>query len=537
MLALLSRRQSVRADVSWHPLDSRWYGAIGGSARSDAGIVVVPEKALTIAVIYRAVCVRAHSIASIPLVIYRTLSDEGKEKAKDHPQYGLLHDRPNAWQTSFRWRMLMMVQRILHGNHYSQLMPGPGGVGQLVPLSPVTTRVVDQLADGRLKYITRDVTRSGYGPERFLLQDELLHIRGFSLDGKTGLPLPELARNAMGLALMAEKHGSMFLRKGARFNGVLSTEGKLDPDTRKANEAAWQRAWNGAEGTGGTPIVDGGLKWTGVTANNKDSQWTELRAFQVEEHLRFLGVPGVLCGYADKTATFASAEAFFQSFVNHTVRPEAVDIAEEITQSVVVDPDEYFASFILEGLLKGDIKTRYDAYRIGIAAGFLNRNEVRVKDDMNKGPDALNEYLEPENMRIAGEDEEETDPPPQRGRPAVDEEEEDDDAEDQARRRALIVRRAVRRLVRREIAAIVGTTGKLGAAKRFAGNADGWTAWLQEFYGAHADLVADELALPRADAVAYCTRQRSALEAGVAAVEDGSFELDSEDNLLALVEG
>ncbi len=348
MLALLAQ-PTLRSQVTWSPLDERWYRAIGAGGLSDAGIAVLPERALGIAVVYRAINVLAHAIASIPLVVYERLDNDGKERARDHAAFELLHDRPNAWQTSFRWRHLMMVQKILYGNHYSEIFPGRGGVGQLVPLSPVTTRIVDQLADGRLLYVTRNTTRAGFGPERRLLQDEVLHVRGFSLDGKSGLPLPQLAKNAMGLALAAEKHGSMFLKKGARFAGVLTVKGRLDDETRKANEAAWQRSYGGTDATGGTPILSD-MEYKAISADNRNSQWIESRTFQVEELLRFIGVPGVLCGYADKTATYASAEQFFLSFVTHTVRPETEAIAAEITQSIVVGAPKYFADFVLEGL-------------------------------------------------------------------------------------------------------------------------------------------------------------------------------------------
>ena len=200
-------RPEIKADVNWHPYDPRWYQEIGGM-RADSGVVVVPEQALSVAVLYRAINVLAHAIASVPLVVYRRIEDNGKERAREHPVYDLLHDQPNAWTTSFQWRMLVVSQAILWGNHYSEILPGPGGIGQLVPLSPDTTRVVDQLSDGRLLYVTRDVTEGGFGPERRLVQDEIFHLRGFSLDGKSGIPLTRLARNAIGLAMAGGKAGA-----------------------------------------------------------------------------------------------------------------------------------------------------------------------------------------------------------------------------------------------------------------------------------------------------------------------------------------
>ena len=387
MLATLARPR-LKADVTWSPIDDRWYREIGGM-RSDAGPVVVPEAALGVAVIFRAVNVLAHAVASVPLVVYQRTSDDGKEKARSHPAYDLLHDQPNPWSTSFRWRHLLMCQSILWGNHYSEIIPGPGGIGGLVPLNPDTTRNVDQLSDGRLVYVTREASSNGYGPERRLLQDSVFHVRGYSLDGKSGIPLTKLARNAIGLALSAERHGSMFMRNGARLSGFLSTDSPMKKDVREENEAAWNRRYGGSGSTGQIALLTGGLKYSQLSSNNRDSQWLEARQFQVEELLRFIGVPGVLVGHPDKTATYASAEQFFLSFVTHSVRPWTENIAQELTSGVVVGAPKFFSDFVLEGLLRGDIKTRYAAHQLAIMSGWKTRNEVRVEENYNRGPDEL----------------------------------------------------------------------------------------------------------------------------------------------------
>lgn len=535
MLSTLAR-PSRNASATWTPLDPRWYTAIGG-VRSDAGINVLPEDALKIAVVYRAVNVLAHSAASIPLVVYRRLPDDGKEKARTHPTYDLLHDKPNAWMTSFRWRHLAIVQKIIWGNHYSELIPGRGGIGQLAPLSPETTRVVDQLGDGRLVYLTREVTVKGYGPERTLLQDDVLHLRGFSIDGKVGLPLPRLARNAMGLALAAEKHGSMFLRKGARFSGLLSSDGSMNDDERTINERAWQRAYNGPEGSGATPLLTGGLKYQAISSDNKSSQWIESRTFQVEELLRFIGVPGVLCGYADKTSTYASAEQFFLAYVTHTVRPLTEEFAQELNASVVTGGPEYYADFVLEGLLKGDIKTRYEAHSSAIQAGWKSRNEVRVAEDLNRGPDDLDEFLEPVNMVEAGsrpDTAKSSTSAPARAPVEPGEDDEDDATNARLTRFAAVARRMAERLARRESVAIMGATGKLGAAKRFSSDGSGWRDWLTQFYTEHADAVAEDLGLSPELAQQYCTERRGQLEQSVPAPEP--FHAAAVDRLVALLE-
>ena len=540
-------RARVHAGVGWRSVDwpsgdpGKWFDSFGTGSRSDAGVFVSPEVALTIGVVYRAINVLAHAVATVPLVIYRNLENDAKERDTGHPQYRMLHDQPNGWQTSFSFRHLMVSRMILWGNFHAQLVPGLGGIGQLVPLypDPRITRIVDQLADGRLVYLTRFQNgRGGFGPDQTLLQDDLMHVRGFSKDGKTGVPLTEFARNAMGLALAAERHGSMFMRRGAQFSGILSSAVVTDDETRKYNEEQWNKARGGFAGSGRVPFLEGDVKWAPTSSTNKDSQWLESRDFQIAElGPRFLGVPGLLCGYPDKTATYASAQEMRQVFVDNGVMPLTDNIRAELNRSVVTGAsDRYHADFVLAGLLRGDIKTRYEAHQVSVLTGWKSRAEVRKIEGDNPGPPELDEFFEPLNLGTTGTGPGSPKaPPPRKRQPAPAAPPADDGDGTEGHRLREIVAGVALGLVRKEVAAIAGSSGKAGAARRFARDADGWRTWLAEFYGEHAKTVSERLRVPWDVAEGYCSAQRAALEASAAAVE--RFEAEATPKLVAMTTG
>ena len=383
-------------------LGSGWTSGIWGSFRADSGRIVTPANALSVSTIYRAIDVIAATIAMVPLVVYRREDDDSREKARDHPAWPLLHNKPAPWITSNRWRHLLITEAILHGNHYCEIMPGPKGIGGLAPLHPSVTRPVELMEDGSMVYVTRAQNKNGFGEERRLHSDMVLHIRGFSLDGRCGLPLSWFARNAIGISLEGEAHGSNFLRNGARFTGILSSDGVMDEAVREKNEEVWNKNQGGSHASGRTPFLSGGIKYQPISANHRESQWIESRKFEVEELLRFIGVPGVLAGHPDKSATYASAEQFFQSFVTNTIQPWAENIEAELNDSVLVGGDQFYAELLLDSLLRGDLKSRYEAHQRSISSGWKNRNEVRREENYNRGPDDLDEFLSPMNMETAG---------------------------------------------------------------------------------------------------------------------------------------
>ena len=71
------------------------------------------------------------------------------------------------------------------------------------------------------------------------------------------------------------------------------------------------------------------------------------------------------------------------SFVTHTIRPWLVRIEKSISKNLLSDERQsYFAEFKIDGLLRGDIKSRYDAYAMAIQNKILNPNEARAFENL-----------------------------------------------------------------------------------------------------------------------------------------------------------
>ncbi|MEL7556598.1 MAG: phage portal protein [bacterium] len=364
---------------------------------SAAGKAVTVDTAMQIATVNTCVRIISQTVASLPLHIYKRIDSGGRERWPAHPLYRLLNSRPNIWQTSMEWREQMVALLLLKGNYYgAKLQHGDFIIDDIIPLDPDRMQV-EQLPDYSLKYT---YSRKD-GSLKVFLQDEILHIRGLSTDGVKGRSVISDARELFGSSLAASEYGGKLLRNDATPGLTLETPNKLSDAAYKRLKEDWDAQHAGSSKAGKTAILEEGLKATKISMTADEAQFLQTIQAQRSQIAGWFGVPLILLSFNENTQTYASAEQFMLSFVQHTIRPWLVRIEQSFSNQLFSAPETYYPEFNIDGLLRGDLKTRYEAYAKGIGWGFLSPNEAREKENMNARPDG-DKFLEPTNMRPAG---------------------------------------------------------------------------------------------------------------------------------------
>jgi len=346
--------------------------------------------------VYKCVRVRAETHGMLPLLVYRRRPDGGKELAQDHPLYRLLHERPNPWQTSMQWRQCLQAHLDLRGNAYSELIyDGAGRLDMIVPRHPDLVQV-EVGPDGRPRYRLRDPNT---GNERTLVQGEVLHIAGLTLDGYVGLNPIEVQREAIAAAAHARQYGSQYFRNGARPPLWVQYEGKF-----ASNEAKREWARKFAEGYSGVnvgkvPVMEKGFELKPIAINNADSEFMDFMRATELDICGMYRMPPHKIGILDR-ATWANIEFQQIDFVTDTVLPTAVTWEQAMLRDLDFGED-YFPEFKLQVLLRGDTKSRFEAYGKAIQDGWMTRNEVRGLENLNP-LEGLDGPLQPLNMTPVG---------------------------------------------------------------------------------------------------------------------------------------
>jgi len=353
--------------------DDYWYQPILSGAETTAGLTVTNETVQQISPVFAGMRVSAETLATIPLILYRSLSENTRERATDHPLYNLLHLRPNAYQTSTEWREQMQSYFALWGKAASEIIRDNGRPIELHTIHP--DRIRRSIMDSGTVYY-QILTRSGQWEPWTM--DRVLYLEAFG--GRSPM---QLARNSMGLTLATERHGARFFANDATPSGVLQSPAALSDKAYKRLEETWKKKHQGVDRSHGLAILEEGTVWNGISVSAEDAQLLETRRFQVEEVARWFNIPPHLLQDLSR-ATFSNIEHKSREFIDFSMRPWFVRWEQALSRDLISPEDgSLYVEFLADALIRGDIATRYSSYQVAINNGWLSPNDVRRLENMN----------------------------------------------------------------------------------------------------------------------------------------------------------
>jgi HK97 family phage portal protein len=231
----------------------------------------------------------------------------------------------------------------------------------------------------------------------------MLHGAWIRLPGQLrGLSPIEAARQGIGLGVTAEEFGSRFFGQGTTLSYGVEVPGPMTDQQREDLRANLMKRSAGVGRSHSVQVLTNNAKFvTGLGITNEQSQFLELRKFQVEDIARWFGVPPHMLGSQEPGASsYNSVEQRGLEFREYAVLP-LVRRIEDPYQRLVEVPDRLRASrataamrFNLSALARADIKTRYEAYAQGINAGVLKPNETRALEELPPVPGGDVTYMQ-----------------------------------------------------------------------------------------------------------------------------------------------
>ena len=362
-------------------------------AASKTGIAVTEDSAMRLSAVFGAVRVISETIASLPWEVKQDAGDSTRS-ASAHPINKLIH-HPNGMMTDFNFREVCQAHLCLHGNAFIAIRRNEAG--QPVKLIPVHPDRVEVKVYKDEKFYTID-----QGKETFD-DTEMIHILGLSFDGIIGKSVIEAARESIGLGLAADQFGGSFFGNGANVSAILTHPGRLSDEAYKRLMASWARRYSGLDNAHKTAILEEGMNLQKVSISPQESQFLETRKFGVEDIARFFRIPLAYLGSLENSSTRANIEEQGIQFQRNTILPWVKRWEAEFNRKLFPGQDDYFIRMNMDGLLRGDISSRYSSYATARQWGWLSVNDIRKHESLDP-IDGGDIYLQPMNMVEAGID-------------------------------------------------------------------------------------------------------------------------------------
>ena len=352
---------------------------LGGSPTA-AGVSVTPETAMRCST--SAACIRiwSETVAQIPLHAFVRLPGGGRERITDHPAARVLR-QPSDFQTASEFKALIGSHLAAFGNAFAWVSrDADGNPVELISLAPSRITVRSDSSSMAPIYLLSN----GSGGQEVLDRQALLHVRGPGLDVHVGASPVELAKEAIGLSEVMSGHASRLFANGAKPAGIIEYSKMLSDEVAKRLSASLQGMWSG-NNSGKTAILEDGMKFTQLSLSSVDSQFLELRRFQIAEISRFWRIPLSLLNDLERV-THSNAEAMALQFLQFSVLPVLRNISDALALTLLrpEERDTLFFDWVVDDFVRADLATRMQAYATGISHGLLSPDEARALD--NRGP-------------------------------------------------------------------------------------------------------------------------------------------------------
>ena len=365
--------------------------------------VITPESSLAISAVWACVRILSETVGTLPIHLYHKTAT-GREQAKAHPCATIL-SKPNSYLTRFSLLQHLMVGCTLWGNGYARIhrdkLFRPVRLQKLQPYEcePILTvddEVVYRLSNGEL-----------------LPSYDVIHLKGMSTNGYKGKSPIQVHRENLSLTQSAQDYGEKFFTQGGNMSGVFKYPSTLKPDAYKRLKHDLIEQSVGLHNAHTPLLLEGGMTYERISIPPEDAQFIATRKFQKTEVATIFGVPPHMIADLER-ATNNNIEHQGMEFVQYCLMPYLVRLEEEFNRKLLREDEfgEYYFLFGLNGLLRGDAKTRSEYYKNMNIVGALSANEIRTLEDMNsyEGGDTYFVQMNMQTIQNALKDGEKSDP-------------------------------------------------------------------------------------------------------------------------------
>ena len=350
----------------------------------------------------------ADNVGSLPLKVYDRVGDTDRPRVTDGVAPELLA-RPNAHTSPQQLWNGVAFDVLLYGSSLVYVAPSADA-----PCGWEMTRipwswVADELTEDGLYPTAYKVRNPDSGRGEVTLAASLCVLfRTYDPLGPNHTSSPvDALRQVLAEQISAWNFRNGVWKNGGRVSQVLTRplNAEWSPEARKRFAKSWKERFSGEEGTntGGTPLLEDGMKLESVQFNAREAQWQEATRLTREDVAAVYHVNPALVWHTDGQ-TYASAKDNARALYADTLAP-FLNMVEGVINSFLLPmigaPSTQYAEFDIEAKLAGSFEERASVLQSSVGGPWITRNEARAKLNM-PAVEGGNELIVPLNVTEGG---------------------------------------------------------------------------------------------------------------------------------------
>ncbi len=369
------------------------------------------ETAIKLSAVLVCLDVLSQDISKVKLELRRKLPNGGSEVVEpdQHWLAKMLVLEPNehhTWNEFIEMTILHLgsVQNAFIGKRFNNR----GVVDGLFPFLPGRIRILVDEESGHYIYQNERLTpheRLMYRDfDRFMLPDEMIHIKGRMFDGLFGYSNLDAGSSSMALAKALQEYQTNLYKSDASLRGVFQM-----PNEQALSDPAFQRLkkqlgdkWNRVRKYGDPIILEEGMEFKAVSMDAGDAESSKSKASAIEDMARTFRIPPHKMMHI-VNVKYENMETLEKSYVQDTLIPIANRVEQRLGKSLLNAKErvQYFLQFDRESMVLTDVEKQAEIIKVMMDRGAITINEARMKRGLNPLPaDVGNVRLIPANFAL-----------------------------------------------------------------------------------------------------------------------------------------
>ena len=320
------------------------------------------EQALNIPAVARCVNLISETVSMIPIKLYREDITDGKRKTveiADH-RCDLLNEDTKDTLDGVQFKKALVRDYLLKGNAYAYIKKHRNSVKSLhyVDSKNVT---INQNFDPIFKDYNILVQGQTYKPFEFL------KILRATQDGARGSGVLEENGELLKVAYTTLKFEQNLISTGGNKKGFINAKNRLTKEAIDALKAAWYKFYSNNDEN--VIILNEGLTFQEASNTSVEMQLNESKKSMSDSILEIFGVP---------------TDWSWETFIKTAIMPILATFECALNRDLLLEKEKksFYFAFDIKEIIKGDIKTRFEAYKTALESNLMQIDEVRYLENL-----------------------------------------------------------------------------------------------------------------------------------------------------------